>query len=175
MSRVTQSGMPPGRSSAPRWVTFGCFGTLVEGRVSSGGIRLFDDVEPMLSDLRRLGYRLAVLTNSDDGRFEAAHRMFRRPFDLFVTAARIRAQKPSHWHFRAFELLTRVERCGWVHVASSRHHDIAPATAFGLSSVWLDRARTAHHASDARRVDTAHEVADAVAGLFDRAEAAIGA
>lgn len=164
MSRVTQR----------RWVTFGCFGTLVEGRVSSGGIRLFDDVEAMLSELRRLGYRLGVLTNCDDGRFEGAHRLFRRPFDLFVTAERIRARKPSHRHFRAFELMTRVERHDWVHVASSWHHDIAPATAFGLSSVWLDRARTGHRASEAR-VGTAHEVVDAVTGLFDRTAAEVGA
>ena len=159
---------------ASRWVTFGCFGTLVDGRVSSGAVRLFDDVEPMLSELRRLGYRLAVLTNSDDGRFEGAHQLFRHPFDLFVTGERIRARKPSHRHFRAFELMTRVERHDWVHVASSWSHDIAPATAFGLGSVWLDRARTGHHASEAH-VDGAPEVVDAVVGLFDRAGAAIGA
>jgi FMN phosphatase YigB (HAD superfamily) len=154
-------------------VTFGFFGTLVEGCVSSGGIQLFDDVEPMLSELRRLGYRLAVLTNCDDGPFERAHGSFQHPFDLFVTAERIRSRKPSPWHFRAFELMTRVERHDWVHVASSWYHDIAPATAFGLSSVWLDRAPTEHGAGT--RVATALEAVEAVAGLFDRAGAEIGA
>lgn len=118
-----------------RWVTFGCYGTLVD-RVS---MRPFDDVERMLAELRRSGFRLAVLTNCDDELFETTHRTFRKPFDLFVTAERVRGYKPSPWHFRAFELITRAARQDWVHVACSGYHDIAPASAFGLGSVWLDR------------------------------------
>jgi 2-haloacid dehalogenase len=159
-----------------RWVTFGCYGTLIDGPASSGAVGLFDDVEGMLAELRRQGYRLAVLTNGDDGPFEAAHRRFRRPFDLFVTAERIRAHKPSQWHFKAFELLTRVERHDWVHVACSWYHDIAPARAFGLSTVWLDRDRTRNDASSASaHVYTATEAAGAIIGLFEQAAAEVEA
>jgi 2-haloacid dehalogenase len=157
-------------------VTFGCYGTLVDGRASSGAVRLFDDVEGMLTALRHQGYRLAILTNCDDERFEAVHRRFRQPFDLFVTAERIRAQKPSQWHFRAFELLTHVARQDWMHVACGRYHDIAPARAFGINSVWLDRRRTGDDPSAASaHVYTAAEAAGAIVGLFDRAGAEIEA
>ena len=135
------------RLNGARWVTFGCFGTLVDGHPRVAASRLFDDVEILLAELRRRGWRLAVLTNCDDDLFEATHRLFRSPFDLFVTAERVRAYKPARWHFRAFELITRVDRRDWVHVASSWDHDIAAAEAFGVSRVWLDRNRTGGHDS----------------------------
>ena len=123
-----------------RWVTFGCYGTLVRGDVDiRDEVRLFDDVEPMLATLRRRGYRLAVLTNVHGPLFELTHRRFHAPFDLFVTGDRILGQKPAPWHFRAFELMTRVQKDDWVHVASSLRTDIAPAQALGIRTVWLNR------------------------------------
>jgi len=106
---------------------------------SWSSMRLFDDVETMLAELRRSGCRLAVLTNTDDDLFEITHRTFRRPFDLFVTAERVRGYKPTPWQFRAFERLTGVARRDWVHVGSSWYHDIEPAKALGVKRVWLER------------------------------------
>jgi 2-haloacid dehalogenase len=102
-------------------------------------MRLFDDVEAMLAELRLRGYRLAVLTNCDEDLFEVTHRMFRAPFDFVLTAERVRGYKPAPWHFRGFERLTRVARSDWVHVAASVYHDIAPAQALGVQHVWLQR------------------------------------
>jgi 2-haloacid dehalogenase len=130
---------------------------------SWGTLRPFDDVEPLLAELRRRGWRLAVLTNCDDDLFEITHRTFRRPFDLFVTAERVRGYKPARWHFRAFELITRVDRRDWVHVAASWYHDIAPARALGVTPVWLDRERTGEGpAGPLARVHTAAEALDAI-------------
>jgi 2-haloacid dehalogenase len=102
----------------------------------------FADVEPMLAELRRQGWRLAVLTNCDDDLFALTHQQFRTPFDLVLTAERVRGYKPAPWHFLGFERLTRVDRRDWVHVANSWYHDIAPARALGIQHVWLDRDRT---------------------------------
>ena len=124
-----------------RWITFDCYGTLVGGGKASP-VRPLEDVEPLLAELRRRGYRLGVLTNWDDATFEAAHRTFRHPFDLFVTAERVRGFKPDLWHFRAFQLLTQVEKDNWVHVASDWKHDIVPSESFGIQRVWLDRQGT---------------------------------
>jgi FMN phosphatase YigB (HAD superfamily) len=149
-----------------RWVTFGLFGTLIDRDVRPA-IRPLADVEPLLAELRARGYRLAVLTNSDDELFEAAHRAFRSPFDLFVTAERIRGYKPAPWHFRAFELLAHARRDRWVHVASSWYHDIVPANAFGVERVWLDRSRSGEDASIASvHVHTTRDAVAAVDRLF---------
>ena len=129
---------------------------------------VFDDVEPMLAELRRNGWRLAVLTNCDDDLFEATHRTFRAPFDLFVTAERVRGYKPAPWHFSAFRQMTGVSRCNWVHVACSWYHDIAPAKSLGLNSVWLDRERTGEDATMASaRVFSAADVASAVEAIVE--------
>jgi len=107
-----------------------------------GAMRLFDDVEVMLAELRSKGHRLAVLTNCDEDLFATTHRLFAKPFDLCLTSERVRGYKPEPWHFRGFELLTGVSRQRWVHVANSWYHDIAPARALGLNHLWLDRERT---------------------------------
>ena len=133
-----------------------------------GSMRLFQDVEGLLAELRRKGFRLAVLTNCDDDLFEATHRTFRTPFDLFLTAERVRGYKPAPWHFRAFELITGARRSDWVHVACSWYHDIAPAQALGIRRVWLDRERTGEDAASASfHVHTAADAAHAIGALFE--------
>ena len=106
---------------------------------SWSALRPFADVETMLAALRARGYRLGVLTNVDDDLFEITHRSFATPFNLFVTAERMRGYKPGPWLFRGFERLTGVARGDWVHVGSDWYHDIAPAQTLGVARVWLDR------------------------------------
>jgi 2-haloacid dehalogenase len=137
-----------------------------------GAMRLFDDVEAMLAELRSKGYRLAVLTNCDEDLFATTHRLFAKPFDLCLTSERVRGYKPERWHFRGFELLTRVSRQRWAHVANSWYHDIAPARALGLRHVWLDRERTgedaaALNAGASIRVHNGLEIAGIVERLVD--------
>ena len=69
---------------------------------SWGSLPVFADVEPMLADLRRTGFRLAVLTNCDDELFAATARAFRVPFDMVITAEQVFDYKPSLAHFRRF-------------------------------------------------------------------------
>jgi 2-haloacid dehalogenase len=131
-------------------------------------MRLFDDVEPMLAELRSRGYGLAVLTNCDDELFEITHRSFKAPFDLFLTSERVRSYKPAPWHFRGFERLTGASRTEWVHVACSWYHDIEPARRLGIRRVWLDRERTGEDPSAASAcVHAAGDVVSAVARLFE--------
>jgi len=128
-------------------------------------MRVFDDVEGMLTALRSRGYRLAVWTNCDDDLFAITHRLFRAPFDLVLTAERVRGYKPERWHFRGFEMLTRVARPDWVHVANSWYHDIAPARAFDVPHVWLDRDRTGEDPRGSVQVHQAIDVVCAVESL----------
>jgi 2-haloacid dehalogenase len=130
-------------------------------------LRPFADVETMLAELRRRGYRLGVLTNVDDDMFEITHRSFAAPFNLFVTAERVRGFKPEPWLFRAFERMTGVGRNEWVHVASNWEHDIAPAQALGVPQVWLDRERSGS-APDVARVTSAPEAVRAIDALMAR-------
>src|SRR5262245_23465712 len=134
-----------------------------------GSMRPFADVDAMLAELRRAGWRLAVLTNCDDDLFEISHRAFSVPFDLFLTSERVRGYKPAPWHFRAFERMTGVARRNWVHVGSSWYHDVAPARALGLNHVWLDREGTGDDSgSSTVRVGSGGEIASAIGALVTR-------
>jgi 2-haloacid dehalogenase len=129
-----------------------------------GTMPLFADVEPMLAALRAAGYRLGVLTNCDDDLFAQTHRSFKKPFDIVVTAERVRDYKPSLAHFQAFATLTGVGFRDWTHVACSWFHDMVPARAVGIRSVWLDRDRTGEDARMASvRVESAAQVCGEVA------------
>jgi len=134
---------------------------------------VFDDVEPMLADLRAQGWRLAVLTNCDEDLFALTHRQFRAPFDLVLTAERLRGYKPAPWHFLGFERMTRVDRRDWVHVANSWYHDIAPARALGIQHVWLDRDRTGESGVPAlAHVHGAAAVTQAASRILERIDPA---
>jgi 2-haloacid dehalogenase len=131
-----------------------------------GTLPVFGDVEPMLAVLRADGCRLAVLTNCDEDLFAETQRSFRTPFDLVVTAERVRDYKPSPTHFHHFRRASGVEPGAWIHVANSWHHDIAPARDLGIPRIWLDRDDTGEDPGAASvRVRGAASVADAVRRL----------
>jgi 2-haloacid dehalogenase len=88
------------------------------------------------------------------------------PFDLVLTAERVRGYKPERWHFRGFEMLTHVAKPQWVHVANSWYHDIAPARALGVRHIWLDRDRSGEDPGASMRVHNAIDVAGAVESVI---------
>jgi 2-haloacid dehalogenase len=98
----------------------------------------FPDSPAALRALRKK-YRLAVVSNVDDDLFaHSAHRLQVR-FDWIVTAQQAKSYKPSLNNFRMACDRIGVPRDRILHVAQSLFHDIAPANALGLSSVWVNR------------------------------------
>ena len=99
----------------------------------------FPEVPPTLEELRRRGWRLAILTNSDVDLIEASKRLLGVPFDETVVASEIGSYKPAHEHWREFEERSCADPLRHVHVAASHFHDIAPATELGIRNVWINR------------------------------------
>ena len=81
-------------------------------------------------------FDLAVVSNIDDDLFEMSANNLEVPFQHVVTAGQVGVYKPAPEMFAA--ALQRVEG-PVLHVAQSRFHDIVPATAAGLDTVWIDR------------------------------------
>jgi 2-haloacid dehalogenase/putative hydrolase of the HAD superfamily len=97
----------------------------------------FSDTNPALEALRKLGYRLGVLSNVDDDLLAGTLEQFSVDFDLVVTAEQVRSYKPAHPHFVAAR-----ERLGgqrWLHAAQSYFHDIVPARELDIPVVWVNR------------------------------------
>ena len=88
-------------------------------------------------------YSLFVLSNVDEDLFEGSAERLGRPFTAAYTAGAIGSYKPDPRNFE--HLLERLDADHGIaghellHVAQSRFHDIAPARALGLATVWVDR------------------------------------
>jgi len=103
------------------------------------GWRVFPEVRSSLIELRRRGWKLAILSNTDADFIAASQVHIGVPFDEVVVAQEIGSYKPAHRHWEEFFERTRAPREGHVHVAASLFHDIAPANELGLRSVWINR------------------------------------
>ena len=81
-------------------------------------------------------FELAVVSNIDDDLFAMSAKTLEVPFQHVITAGQVGVYKPAPEMFAA--ALETVES-PVLHVAQSRFHDIVPATAAGLDTVWIDR------------------------------------
>jgi 2-haloacid dehalogenase len=84
-------------------------------------------------------FRLAILSNVDDDLFAGTRPQLGVEFDAVVTAQQAQAYKPA---LKIFELaLTRVNAPAHrvLHVGQSIYHDVIPAQALGLATVWVNR------------------------------------
>jgi 2-haloacid dehalogenase len=116
------------------------------------GWRAFPEVHGALEELRNRGWKLAILSNTDDDFIAASQVQIGVPFDEVVVAQEIASYKPAHKHWEEFFERTRASREGHVHVAGSQFHDIAPANELGLRSVWINRAGEAGRAQPTREL-----------------------
>jgi 2-haloacid dehalogenase len=99
----------------------------------------FADVGPALSELRREGWRLALLTNCDRDIIALTQRRLPVSFDAVVTAEDVAAYKPSSAHFLLFKSTFGASADSWIHVAQSYFHDIRPASELGIRRIWVNR------------------------------------
>jgi 2-haloacid dehalogenase len=99
----------------------------------------FDEVPRSLAELRRRGWKLAILSNSDRDLIAASMKRLGVPFDLAIVAEDVQSYKPAHGHWERFYEMTTADRNRHVHVAQSHFHDIVPADELGLTSVWVNR------------------------------------
>lgn len=100
--------------------------------------RPFADTVPALRALRRR-YGLGVLSNVDDALFADTRPQLGVPIDWLVTAEQVGSYKPAARNFARLLEVVGLPADRILHVAQSLYHDIAPARAAGLSTVWIDR------------------------------------
>ena len=99
----------------------------------------FPETASALGELRELGWKLAILSNSDRDLIAASQRQLGVPLDLTIVAEDVESYKPAHAHWERFFEATAAHPERHVHVAASLFHDIGPARELGLHSVWINR------------------------------------
>ncbi len=97
----------------------------------------FPETNPALERLAT-EYRLGILSNVDDDLLAGTLKHFTVPFDLVVTAERVRSYKPGTEHFEEARRIIGADR-GWLHVAASLYHDIEPSLQLGIRTAWVNR------------------------------------
>jgi 2-haloacid dehalogenase len=100
--------------------------------------RPWPDTVSALRDLQNR-FRLAIISNVDDDLFAETQPQLGVEFHQVTTAQQARAYKPS---LKIFELAlgrVGVPAHRILHVGQSVYHDVLPAQALGLATVWVNR------------------------------------
>ena len=101
--------------------------------------RPFSDTVTALKFLKER-YRLAIISNVDRDLFDGSAKQLGVEFDWVVTSQEVGEYKPSLRNFRTALQRMGVPKSEVLHVAQSLYHDVEPAQALGLSTVWVNRA-----------------------------------
>jgi HAD superfamily hydrolase (TIGR01662 family) len=116
---------------------------------------LYDDVLPVLEELRRSGLKLGLISNTsrDLGAFV---RHFALDVDAWIASGSYGKVKPSPLIFRAALELVGCEPQAALMVGDSPRDDVAGAKAVGMQAVLLDRAGL--HPDAAERIESLAEL-----------------
>jgi 2-haloacid dehalogenase len=125
----------------------------------------FPEVPASLAELRRRGWRLAILSNTDPDYLDASLAHIGVPVDLMVIASEIGSYKPAPGHWEAFFERSGADRSRHIHVAASLFHDIEPCSRMGIPAVWIDREAEATTLPMAARLTDLSDLPDTLDGL----------
>jgi 2-haloacid dehalogenase len=99
----------------------------------------FAEVPAALEEARARGWSLAVLSNTDRDFLDASLTRVGVGFELSVVASEIGSYKPARAHWDEFLARSGAAPEHHVHVGASLFHDVAPAVALGLRTIWINR------------------------------------
>ncbi|MGD1712771.1 haloacid dehalogenase type II [Dapis sp. BLCC M172] len=98
----------------------------------------FPDTIAALQKLKEK-YQLAIISNIDDELFADSAKHLQVEFDFVITAAQVKSYKPSKNNFEVAIKKMAISPEKLLHIAQSIYHDIVPAKAMGLSTIWVNR------------------------------------
>ena len=98
----------------------------------------FSDTVGALKTLSE-SFKLAIISNTDDDLFALTAPNLEVSFDFVITAEQVGKYKPNAVVFEHALKQFPGSKSRVLHVAQSLFHDVAPANALGISTVWIDR------------------------------------
>lgn len=101
--------------------------------------RPFPDTVAALRQLHAK-FQLGIISNVDDDLFALTAPQLQTKFDFVITAGQARAYKPSPKIFQLANERIGLPASQWLHAGQSIYHDVIPAKALGLKTVWVNRA-----------------------------------
>ncbi len=99
----------------------------------------FPEVVSTLAALKRAGFKLCIISNTDDAIIAGNVAQLGGSIDRVITAEQAGAYKPSLRIFDFAHKALQVTRDEVVHVCASPHLDLVATRTLGLRDVWIDR------------------------------------
>ena len=99
----------------------------------------FPEVRAALDEARERGWRLVILSNTDRDFIEASMDRIGVPFEMAIVASEIGSYKPAQRHWEQFWTRTGADPGRHAHVGASLFHDMEPAHALRIPSIWINR------------------------------------
>lgn len=125
----------------------------------------FPEVVPTLAALKAAGFRLCIISNTDDDIIDGNVAQLGGHIDRVVTAEQAGAYKPSRRIFEHAHRVLGVSKDEVVHVCASPHLDLVATRELGLRDVWIDRG-TGRRPADGYAPDAVLPALDGLPGVF---------
>lgn len=106
---------------------------------SIGAMPPFPEVVAILAQLKAAGFKLAIISNTDDAIIAGNVAQLGGHIDRVITAEQAGAYKPSPQIFRHAWKTLGIGMEDLVHICASPHLDLAAAHELGFRTVWVDR------------------------------------
>ena len=106
---------------------------------SIGRMPPFPEVVETLDKLKTAGFRLAIISNTDDAIIAGNVAQLDGLIDRVITAEQAEAYKPSPQIFRHAWKTLGIGMDDLVHICASPHLDLAAARELGFRAIWVDR------------------------------------
>jgi 2-haloacid dehalogenase len=115
--------------------------TIDDQRSLAESIRDWQPFPDTVEALQRLAtrYSLVILSNIDDDLFAHTKPKLQVNFADVITAQQVGSYKPSRRNFEVALQRIACDKAQLLHVAQSLFHDVAPARALGIATVWINR------------------------------------
>ncbi|TRC93529.1 haloacid dehalogenase type II [Mesorhizobium sp. WSM4303] len=135
---------------------------------SIGKMPPFPEIVATLRRLKDAGFKLAIISNTDDAIIAGNVAQLGGAIDRVITAEQAQAYKPSRQIFEHAWRTLGVTRGELVHICASPHLDLAAARDLKFRAVWVDRGTARRPPPDYQPDAIAHGLDD-VPGLFEAA------
>ena len=99
----------------------------------------FQEVVPALAQLKRMGFKLCIVSNTDDDIIAGNVAQMGGHIDRVITAQQAKAYKPTRQIFEHAYGELGVSAADVVHICASPHLDLQAARDIGFRCVWIDR------------------------------------
>ena len=99
----------------------------------------FQEVVPALAQLKKMGFKLCIVSNTDDDIIAGNVAQMGGHIDRVITAQQALAYKPTRQIFTHAHNALGVTKIDVVHICASPHLDLQAARDMNFRTVWIDR------------------------------------